>query len=449
MNLRIKTSKNWLLVIGYLIALSSFLTIPTARAQMACRVFDVDLQKSYVGGCVAGLAEGEGVASGKDEYKGQFKNGVKYGRGRYRWEDGAVYDGMWRHDIRSGYGVQLFPNGNRFEGNFEKGRFSGQGTLSLVKSDKDLNLWMGKGNWIGDLYVITGEFEGSSLKSDISQQKVSRGANTDNGDGTLNGADGVIWQRCALGREWNSWNKNCTGEPVKAAWLNMVELASKDTFRGFKDWRLPTEAEFNMLVGKQQTCSLLRTRLSELFPSVWSGVYFGSHHWLLDNSTALTDPSSANLEPSSRSCTMTNKDLRPHAPQPAVLVRGGTVPDAWQIALSKTPQSQSLSEQSKKAGVAMIEGYNSKLERVAEMFSTPATATTSSSNSTVEWTITNEENGGGLAHWYTKKYNAKCTSGRKSGERITIHLLKSSGKYQEVSGSVKNSLAEAARDACS
>lgn len=73
----------------------------------------------------------------------------------------------------------------------------------------------------------------------------------------------------------------------------------------------------------------------------------------------------------------------------------------------------------------------------------------SNSNSTAEWAILSEENGGGLAHWYTKKFNAKCTSGRKSGERITIHLLKSSGKYQEVSGSVKNSLAEAARDACS
>jgi Protein of unknown function (DUF1566) len=263
------------------------------------------------------------------------------------------------------------------------------------------------------------------------------------------GRTNLTWRKCSLGREWNFQKKTCTGDAVKAAWLNMVELASKDTFGGFKDWRLPTEAEFNMIIGKRMDCGQLRAHLSELFPGVWSGVYFGSHHWLLDNSDDMTNPSSTNLEPSSRACMITNKDLRPHAPQPAVLVRGGTVPDAWQIALSKTPHSQTLATQSKKAGVAMIEGYNSKLERVAEMFSTPATATTISSNSTVEWTITNEENGGGLAHWYTKKYNAKCTSGRKSGERITIHLLKSSGKYQEVSGSVKNSLAEAARDACS
>lgn len=115
MNLHIKTSKNWLSVIGYLLALSSFFTISIASAQMTCRVFDVDLQKSYVGGCVAGLAEGEGVASGKDEYNGQFKNGVKYGRGRYKWEDGTVYDGMWIHDARNGYGTQYFPNGSRFE----------------------------------------------------------------------------------------------------------------------------------------------------------------------------------------------------------------------------------------------------------------------------------------------------------------------------------------------
>lgn len=28
-------------------------------------------------------------------YKGDFKNGLKYGNGVYKWSDGSSYDGEW------------------------------------------------------------------------------------------------------------------------------------------------------------------------------------------------------------------------------------------------------------------------------------------------------------------------------------------------------------------
>lgn len=82
-----------------------------------------------------------------------------------------------------------------------------------------------------------------------------------------------------------------------------------------------------------------------------------------------------------------------------------------------------------------------------------ANASNSSSNASVNaspsWTVTKQEDGGGLAHWYIKKYYLKCTGGRKSGETLTIHLLKSSGWYQEVFGPARKTFAEAAADGCS
>lgn len=225
--------------------------------------------------------------------------------------------------------------------------------------------------------TVTQQQPGAFMGGMFGGQITPRNSIAYNNDGTIIGHDGIIWRRCALGRDWDLQNRTCKGEPVKAAWLNMVELASKDTFGGFNDWRLPTEAEFSSLVGKQQKCSDLRQRLSELFPGVWSGVMFGSHHWLLDNSAEMTDPSSTNLEPSSFGCSMTNKDLRVHASQPAIFVRGGTVSSAWSVAVSKTSQTQAVFDQSKKAGVAYWNGVDSKIN---DFFSSGANASSGASS---------------------------------------------------------------------
>jgi hypothetical protein len=57
----------------------AFITLP-AWAQ-TCRVLDPQLQGSYSGPCVNGLAEGKGVATGISSYEGDFKAGRKHGRG--------------------------------------------------------------------------------------------------------------------------------------------------------------------------------------------------------------------------------------------------------------------------------------------------------------------------------------------------------------------------------
>jgi hypothetical protein len=44
---------------------------------------------------------------------------IRHGHGVMRAGDGAVYDGQWLHDQRSGRGTMLFPTGLKFEGEFD------------------------------------------------------------------------------------------------------------------------------------------------------------------------------------------------------------------------------------------------------------------------------------------------------------------------------------------
>jgi hypothetical protein len=90
----------------------------SSAAGQTCKVLDPELQSSYAGPCLNGLAGGEGRASGIATYEGGFKAGRKHG-----------------------YGVKAWPNGDRYEGSFADGKKEGQGKYS----------W-GRGPWRGETY---------------------------------------------------------------------------------------------------------------------------------------------------------------------------------------------------------------------------------------------------------------------------------------------------------
>jgi hypothetical protein len=69
-----------------------------------CKVNDSDTASEYSGGCSNGLANGQGTATGKDKYTGDFLNGNKHGRGVYIWSTGARYEGSWLNDMFDGFG---------------------------------------------------------------------------------------------------------------------------------------------------------------------------------------------------------------------------------------------------------------------------------------------------------------------------------------------------------
>ncbi len=115
-----------------------------AHAQ-GCRVLDPELQASYSGPCVNGLAEGKGVADGTAHYEGDFKAGMKHGKGVKTWANGDRYEGDFVEDRREGRGVYTWGRGlwagERYEGEYANDRRNGTGTYRYASGDVYTGPW--------------------------------------------------------------------------------------------------------------------------------------------------------------------------------------------------------------------------------------------------------------------------------------------------------------------
>ena len=100
--------------------------------QTDCKVLKAEISLIYKGDCKDGLADGDGDASGRDHYVGEFKKGFPHGKGTYDWSTGEVYEGDWRKGLRHG-----------------------SGEFSFIVNGKDTTL---SGRWVRD------EFVGSNAK---------------------------------------------------------------------------------------------------------------------------------------------------------------------------------------------------------------------------------------------------------------------------------------------
>jgi len=116
-----------------ILSLITLMGISNLYAQEECSVLLTDISGKYEGECKKGKAEGQGTATGTDEYTGTFKGGYPEGKGVYTWKNGNVYDGMWVKGKREGEGKMIikregkadsvvsgFWKKNEYAGKFEK-----------------------------------------------------------------------------------------------------------------------------------------------------------------------------------------------------------------------------------------------------------------------------------------------------------------------------------------
>ena len=115
------------------------------EANAQCRVLDPELQGSYSGGCVNGLAEGEGVAQGTAEYRGEFRQGRKNGKGVKTWANGDRYEGAFVEDRREGLGTYTWGRGKwqgeRYEGGYNNDQRHGFGSYRWPGGDYYAGPW--------------------------------------------------------------------------------------------------------------------------------------------------------------------------------------------------------------------------------------------------------------------------------------------------------------------
>lgn len=65
----------------------------------------------------------------------------------FTYQNGATYEGSWlvgEEEVRHGYGVQIWPDGARYEGQWEFNKANGKGTFWHVHGDKY------EGDWLDD-----------------------------------------------------------------------------------------------------------------------------------------------------------------------------------------------------------------------------------------------------------------------------------------------------------
>ncbi|XP_030290472.1 ankyrin repeat and MYND domain-containing protein 1 isoform X2 [Sparus aurata] len=73
--------------------------------------------------------QGLGVQEWPDgaRYEGEFVNGFKHGEGKYTWPNGEYYEGSFYKDYRHGDGLYCWPTGHKFTGKFYLNRKEGYG----------------------------------------------------------------------------------------------------------------------------------------------------------------------------------------------------------------------------------------------------------------------------------------------------------------------------------
>jgi hypothetical protein len=122
------------------------LSFPLVTVAADCKVADPELQGYYEGGCKNGLAHGDGVARGSAEYTGEFRKGMKHGRGVKSWPWGDRYEGGFLDDRRNGKGMYVWGAGSpwageRFAGEYLADQREGWGTYYWPNGDRFEGVW--------------------------------------------------------------------------------------------------------------------------------------------------------------------------------------------------------------------------------------------------------------------------------------------------------------------
>lgn len=111
--------------------LTALIAAGFAHAQSGnCSVRDPDLQGTYEGDCIGGVASGKGRAVGKDRYEGSFRDGQPTGYGVYTKANGPRAEGEFVNGKLNGRAKVYSANGDLLEGQFADGHLVGIGKLT-------------------------------------------------------------------------------------------------------------------------------------------------------------------------------------------------------------------------------------------------------------------------------------------------------------------------------
>jgi hypothetical protein len=85
---------------------------------MNMKIIILMLNSTFIGYMKDGMRHGHGVQVWPDgaRYEGEWSKNQANGKGKFWHADGDIYEGDWRDDKANGYGVYIHVNGARYEG---------------------------------------------------------------------------------------------------------------------------------------------------------------------------------------------------------------------------------------------------------------------------------------------------------------------------------------------
>ncbi|KRX10198.1 hypothetical protein PPERSA_12156 [Pseudocohnilembus persalinus] len=118
----------------------------------------------------------------QDVYLGEWRNGLRWGKGEFWWKDGHYYVGTWEKGKPEGFGRMIYRNGNTYEGEFHEGMRHGKGIhyhLCGSKYEGQFKNDLPHGN--GTEYLMNGDIFSGTFVEGLKE-----------GKGELRGVDGSI-----------------------------------------------------------------------------------------------------------------------------------------------------------------------------------------------------------------------------------------------------------------
>lgn len=106
--------------------------------------FGVLITAAQEHGCTTGDCDngiGRFIFPNSDKYVGEFKNGQLNGNGHYISKNGNEYRGQFKENLRQGYGTFKWANGDTYIGEYQNNERQGEGTYFGVDGTVNEGLW--------------------------------------------------------------------------------------------------------------------------------------------------------------------------------------------------------------------------------------------------------------------------------------------------------------------
>ena len=84
---------------------------------------------------------GMDIEKGNGTYIGEYKHGVRHGKGEFEFISGSKYVGEFRNNKRHGQGTYTYATGEKYVGEYKDSKRNGQGTFTFADGEVLKGLW--------------------------------------------------------------------------------------------------------------------------------------------------------------------------------------------------------------------------------------------------------------------------------------------------------------------